>query len=305
MVVSLGSVNILRAQGDRSDKVPVSKEPQVVPYDLVSISEDVATPPALSNEALAPGVRFKQQLPGYENTDIYHVVYLPADWRPGKTFPVIVEYAGNTPRNHLDKTIGRPEGCMLGFGLTKGIGTIWVCMPYIAQDARSYQLQWWGDVERTVEYCKSVVPEVCREFGGDPRRVVLAGFSRGSIACNYLGLHDDEIAQLWCGFLCHSHYDGIRTWGYANDDRESAARRLQRLGDRSQWISHEQASSTSVAEVRDFVLGVVPNGNFQFVSLPFTNHSPRWVYRDIPEREAVLAWYNQVIGASGSQASDN
>ena len=44
---------------------------------------------------------------------------------------------------------------------------------------------------------------------------------------------DDEVAALWCGFICHSHYDGVRSWGYAGDDRAAATERLARLGDRS------------------------------------------------------------------------
>jgi hypothetical protein len=42
--------------------------------------------------------------------------------------------------------------------------------------------------------------------------VFIAGFSRGAIACNFIGLRDDEIASLWCGFVVHSHYEGVRDW---------------------------------------------------------------------------------------------
>ena len=41
---------------------------------------------------------------------------------------------------------------------------------------------------------------------------------------------DDEVAALWCGFICHSHYDGVRSWGYTDDDPAAAAARLGRLG---------------------------------------------------------------------------
>lgn len=66
-----------------------------------------------------------------------------------------------------------------------------------------------------------------------------------SIACNYIGLHDDEIAALWRGFICHSHYDGVRKWDYAGSDRQSAAIRLGRLRDRPQFISHETSVETA------------------------------------------------------------
>ena len=99
---------------------------------------------------------------------------------------------------------------------------------------------------------------VCEKFGGDPKRVVLAGFSRGAIACNYIGLHDDDIASLWCGFICHSHYDGVsEKWDYPNADRKSAAIRLARLGDRPQFISQEG----SVAVTKAYLEKAHPTGN--------------------------------------------
>ena len=44
------------------------------------------------------------------------------------------------------------------------------------------------------------------------RAVILCGFSRGAIGVNYIGLHDDQIAALWAGFITHDHYDGVLEW---------------------------------------------------------------------------------------------
>jgi len=35
----------------------------------------------------------------------------------------------------------------------------------------------------------------------DRAAVILSGFSRGAIGCNYLGLHNEEIAGLWLAFI--------------------------------------------------------------------------------------------------------
>ena len=86
-------------------------------------------------------------------------------------------------------------------------------MPFVDKKNGRNATTWWGDVRATVGYCKATVLRTCEEFGGDPSNVFIAGFSRGAIACNYIGLHDDEIASLWRGFICHSHYDGVRKWG--------------------------------------------------------------------------------------------
>jgi hypothetical protein len=159
-------------------------------------------------------------------------------------------------------------------------------LPSISHDHKHNQSLWWGDLEATVEYCKVIVPEVCETYGGDPSAIFLTGFSRGAIACNFVGLFDNQIASLWRGFILHSHYDGVKKWDYAGSDRESAANRLKRLRKRSQFISHE----TSVEETRRYLSEVCPTGAFTFQTLPYRNHTDTWVLRDIPERIAVRNW---------------
>lgn len=260
--------------------------------DLSEVVTDLAVPP-VARGTPAAGKRVVLKLPRYDDTDVHHTLYLPTDWRADGSYPVLVEYAGNGPfRNAFgDVCTGRVEDCRLGYGVSGGRKFIWLCLPYVSADGRNNQLQWWGDVAATVAYCKEAVARTCDEFGGDRRRVILAGFSRGSIACNYLGLHDDEIAKLWCGFICHSHYDGVRRWGYTDDDREAAARRLARLGDRPQFISHE----LSVDATRDYLAKAVPAGRFTFQPLGFHNHSDGWVLRDLPERRALREWVDRTL----------
>jgi len=143
------------------------------------------------------------------------------NWQKGMSYPVIVKYAGNGPYKNAygDICTGKVEDCNLGYGISGGKGFIWVCLPYISQDHMHNQLQWWGNVVATVEYCKKVIPEICQKYGGDSSKVFLVGFSRGSIACNFIGLYDDDIASMWRGFVCHSHYDGVRKWNYKGSDR--------------------------------------------------------------------------------------
>ncbi len=44
---------------------------------------DLVTPP-MNHEAPAAGKRVWQQAPEYRGTDVYHSLYLPRDWIPGK-----------------------------------------------------------------------------------------------------------------------------------------------------------------------------------------------------------------------------
>ena len=268
-----------------------------IPFLLVSFSLSVAYPedvprqpdlvtPKASEGSPAAGKRVKQFDQQYEGTGVYHLLYLPTDWDAGKTYPVIVEYAGNK----YQTSAGTVEGSNLGYGISAGKGVIWICMPYVNTDKLQNQLTWWGNVEATVAYCKRTVQRVCREYGGDPDRVFLAGFSRGAIACNYLGLHDDEIAALWRGFICHSHYDGVRRWGYAESDRPAAVKRLQRLGKRAQFISHEH----TVKETRAYLQENYPQGNFTFQPLTGWPHTDKWVLYEGPERRKLRHWFQQL-----------
>lgn len=262
--------------------------------DIRSLPPDLAVPPVTAGSP-APGRRVRAVAAEYAATAVHHALYLPVDWEPGRRYPLIVEYAGNGPYQNAfgDVCTGQVEDCNLGYGLSGGSGFIWLCLPYISVDHRQNQLQWWGDLEATVAYCATTVPRVCQEYGGDSGAVFLAGFSRGAIACNVIGLHDDAIAALWRGFICHSHYDGVRTWPYAGSDRAAAALRLQRLGDRPQFISHEGSTRAT----RDYLADACPQGRFTFVDLGYRNHTDAWVLRPTAERQRARQWLAEVLGA--------
>ena len=272
--------------------------------DIVSVPADLEIPPLASGPPRA-GHRVQARLPGYAATDVYHVIYLPSDWLPGKSYPVIVELAGNGPYRSPfgDVSTGLPEGSKLGYGLSAGKGYLWFCLPYLKADGRAIATQWWGDRPRydpqpTLRYLKRAVPELCQQYGGDPRRVVLAGFSRGAIACNYLGLYDDEIARLWAAFIPYSHYDGVfENWGYPGADRESARTRLGRLGKRPQWVAHEQTSDPArgIAGTRRYLKATGVAGDFTFFETGFRNHNDAWVLRPSPARAALRSWLHRVV----------
>lgn len=262
-------------------KLPVLKKKFDEPLRLEDFPKTF-TSPKVTMESPGPGKRVKQWLPEYEGTELYHTLYLPTDWEAEKKYPVIVEYSGNQYKGSQ----GTVDECDLGYGITGGKQHILVSLPYVAEDGKRNEGQWWGNIEATVAYCKETVPLVCREYGGNPDMVFLAGFSRGAIACNYIGLHDDEISRLWCGFICHSHYDGVKQWNYPDSDRESAKKRLDRLKGRPQYISHEM----SVESVDDYLWEMKPQGNFTFAALPFDVHTDEWVLYDHEWRNALRQW---------------
>ncbi len=259
--------------------------------NLHDLKSDLVVP-AVSDGKPSVGKRVRQVNPGYESWELYHVLYLPPDWKSGRKYPVIVEYPGNGGyTNKLgDVSTGRVEDCKLGYGITEGEGFIWVCLPFVDPKSKKHAITWWGDADATAAYCRQTVARVCKEYGGDPDAVVLTGFSRGAIACGYIGLRDDETAKLWRAMIPHSHYDGVRKWGYPEDDPESAKKRQLRFKGKPQFITHE----TSVDATKAFLKDTDTSG-ITLLALPFPNHSDEWVLKDIPERKQLREWLNGVM----------
>ena len=269
--------------------------------------------PVLENGMASPGKRVAIVPTEYEGTDVHHILYLPTDWdkdwrKKGLSWPVIIEYTGN--KYPTSGSSGEVEGAALGYGLSGG-KFIWAVLPFVAKDHNHNEVTWWGDEQATVEYAKRNVPRICREFGGDSSRVFLCGFSRGAIAVNYIGLYDDEIARLWCGFTSHDHYDGVREWkGTAwgsplSDYRASAIQRLNRLHGRPVLICQNGGTS----DVEDHLSDYMDLAEFTFLDVPVTKifpqipnalvkhpHTDRWMFVDSKERRQVWKWMEKVSG---------
>ena len=248
-------------------------------------------------------------LPAYRETSVYHSVYLPTDWQPGKRYPVIVEYAGNGPfkSRHGDTSSGFVEGSKLGYGISAGKGFIWICLPYLNEAGTKNVTRWWGDAptfkpDATLAYCQQAVPWICKQYGGDEKAVVLAGFSRGAIACNYLGLHNDQVAKLWRAFIPYSHYDGVREgWPYPGVKRPAALVRLKRLAGSppvhlSRAVVLDQGSP--LAATRQYLEQTAVQGEFTFQNTGFRNHNDAWVLRPSPARTALRKWLTEILATN-------
>jgi len=257
------------------------------------MANDLVTP-AMTEEKPAAGRRVRQVAPEYEGTDVYHALYLPVDWKSGGKLPVIVEYTGN--KFAQCGSTGEVKDANLGYGLTGGEGFICVSMPYIAEGGRENAVWWWGDKQATIDYCKTNLPRICAQFGGDPESVFICGFSRGAIAASYIGLADDEIAAFWKGMITHDHFDGDKTWGYPDSDRESALVRLARLkgrpvlacGGGNEFLSdHPDLATVTILRPPVATIFKIPEGK---VIHP---HTDLWMHRESKYRQQARQWLDQ------------
>ncbi|MDA7756906.1 hypothetical protein N8920_03295 [Opitutales bacterium] len=257
--------------------------------------EDLVTPP-MTEDPPGAGKRTRQVALEYKGTQVYHSLYLPTDWIKGQTYPVLVEYTGN--KFPACGSTGEVKNANLGYGLSGGKGFIWVSMPYIQKGGKENAVTWWGDRQATIDYCKDNLPRICDEFGGDPENLFICGFSRGAIACSYIGLADNEIAVFWKGMIAHDHFDGQRKWGYPQSDRASALERLARLKGRSVLVC---------GNANDYLKKHPELGNFTFLPVFVTKifdipdglvihpHTDLWAHRESSTRQRARAWLNKHI----------
>ncbi len=241
--------------------------------------------PPMTDDEPAPGKFVRQIAEEYRGTNVHHALYLPMNWRPGAAHPVIVEYA---PNQCADFT-GRVEDCRLGFYQSGGRDFIWAVMPYVDSVKRENAPTWWGDEEATAEYCVTNLRRICKRYGGDPNSVFLTGFSRGAIACSYIGLRDETIAGLWLAFLPHSHIDGGRF-------TETGAReRLARTRGRATFVTYGSEDDGRHESPKG--AGILRGMGFPVVDrdLPGVAHTDRWIEHDCPVRREMRAWIAEVL----------
>jgi len=283
--ISLGS--ICQAQSVKAEKPDF----KVVPSDLVT--------PVMTDESPAAGRRVRQVAPEYKGTAVYHSLYLPLDWKPGGSHPVIVEYTGN--KSPGCNSTGEVKDANLGYGMSGGRGFIWVSMPYVEKGRKKNAVTWWGDRQATVDYCKVNLPRICKEFGGDPDNLFICGFSRGAIGASYIGLADDQIAMFWKGIFTHDHFDGQLKWGYPESDRKSALKRLARLKGRPVLVcggyadylkEHLELAQFTFLDVPVAKIFTIPDGK---VIHP---HTDMWMHRESEYRSQARAWLQNACLAS-------
>lgn len=277
--------------------VPVSLDLNI-PREMRDVEPDLV-PPAVTNSA-SPRPGSRQTLgDDYSKEGHFSTMYLPTDWTPDRTWPILVELTGNGGYrdDRGDVCSGASWDGQLAYGITGGYGAICLSVPFMNEAGTSSVSQWWGDPptynsEETLLALQQGIQHVSKEYGGDSKRVILVGFSRGSIAVNAIGLSTDQASGLWKAAVCFSHYDGVQEWPVAGSDAVSSLKRLERLGNKPQFLISESARQepAQVEQTRSYLEKTGIRGEFTFATTGFLNHSDQWALRPSPARTKLREW---------------
>ncbi len=177
--------------------------------------------PEVYDEKPTAGKRVRYKLSSQSN--LYGVLYLPKDWKSGRSYPMIVEFPGNIFYTQNCYSTGLPEQCTIGYGVSKGEGVILLSLPFVDYKTGEIAPNGWGNPDDSADYTIKMVEDICKNYGADRKRIMLTGFSRGAIACGFIGLRNKQIASLWSAIHCCQHFDGD---GWGKSTYEDATKRL-------------------------------------------------------------------------------
>lgn len=264
-------VRNLRATGEAAEWVRPAARIEVPPVEEV--------PPVA-------GKRVRYRLASDKGTGIYGVLHLPQDWKAGGKYPVIVEYPGNIFFVPGCYSTGLPDQCVIGYGISKGVGVICVSLPFVDRGAGVIAENGWGVADDTADYAVRMVEDICAKFGGDSENILLTGFSRGAIACGYIGLRNERIAALWKGFHACQHYDGD---GWNGATMEGALERARRF--RGKSVFQTDNSPVKFQPVMEAMKTQVT-----FVQSGLGAHATAMFLDDRPSTQQLRAWYWSLVG---------
>jgi predicted esterase len=245
--------------------------------------------PEMTSGSPGPGKRVKVQLQEDKNNFKYFALYLPTNWQPNKSYPVIFEYPGNIfYSTKACYSSGRPESCTMGYGISQGKDSIWVSMPFIDQDSQTIAENGFGSNEGkdTINYSLKVIDLVCQQWNGDRNNLFICGFSRGSIACGYIGLSNDKIAAHWKGIIGCQHYDGSR-WNQSN--MKGAILRAPRFKGKAIFqVDNQKEKYQPVVDATSSKVG------WTFTKSGLNYHSTTMFLDDRPMMQQLRRWYYSI-----------
>jgi sialate O-acetylesterase len=257
----------------------------------------IVVPPAEAGDPVA-GRRVLRQLTGYADTRLAHVLSLPPGWTPSGSYPVVVDYPGNVFFHLYCFSTGFSRHSNFGPSIVAGQDAILLQLPYVRAGGLDEEHNGWGDPELTAAYARAALEDAIAHFGGDSNRLLLAGFSRGAYGADYIGLRDNNIADVWHGFiLSQGHPKSSGGW---NGSSTGFANRLARLGTRPVFLSRATWEGAPDTTSADPGLGSNVHADIGFLEQSTAADTLRtWLQRVHTARPGTSPLTGRVVNSSG------
>ena len=232
----VAGVEIVMVNGAKGDQVVIDQMSTSGDADKWQSPKGRIEMPEIVDGEPRAGCRTRYKID--DNSPLYGVLYLPKDWKRGAEYPLIVEFPGNIFYTKRCYSTGLPEQCAIGYGVTKGEGAILLSLPFVNYSTNSIAPDRWGVADDSADFMVKMVDHICAEYGGDRSNVMITGFSRGAIACGFIGLRNAQIASLWSKVHCCQHFDGD---GWGGSKLADAVKRLEKASNIPQFHTDNES----------------------------------------------------------------
>jgi hypothetical protein len=222
-----------------------------------------------------------------EYPEAYYVVFLPYNFKDAeREWPMVFESPGNT---YKEISSGFPDEIFLGYGLTRGMDYICVGVPFIDEDGRILR-SYCREPMATVNFWLAVLEDLNEKFHIDNDRILLSGFSRGSVSTSYIGNYNDSISTKWAAYFAHSHFDGC-----CQTVLGSPKERINRIKTKKVLISVGENDIAKKCSKEAYERLIDDGISATYIEIPNLDHSPAWLLEESESAEKARRWLRDTL----------
>ena len=247
----------------------------------------ILTVPEIEEGVPEPGKRVKVYLDNYPG--INYTLFLPYNFTNVGKWGVICEvsYSGF-------------EASTLGYGMSRGLDYLLISLPILntnGDDLLDYYYP--DDPLPTADCWLAILNDLNKKFVVDNDKIILSGFSRGSICVNYIGNCNDTISSKWAAYFGYAHFDGccqIIPWGIHEEriNRISGKKFLIAVGEND---IAENCSKNAYNQLKDkgFPVTYIEHPDVHTDKWKNEAHNPFWILEDSEVAEEARNWLRNLF----------
>jgi hypothetical protein len=260
------------------------------------IDAKTLTVPMIEEGLPEAGKRVKVYLNDYPG--IYYIVFLPYNFNKENKYGVICEVS------YMEF-----KAWTLGYGICKGNDYILVSLPILnTEGTEMLDIYYPQNPLPTANCWLSILKDLNAKFNIDNNKIILSGFSRGSVCVNYIGNCNDIISSKWAAYFTYAHFEGCCQITPGNLDerinRMNAKKILVAVGQndlakicsKNAYLKlQKQKLPVTYIEHPDIQINTwinAYNPSDPWINL---NHNPFWILEDSDASEEARSWLKNLF----------